>query len=116
MTNRVIENWRNQYPESAFWETEAGAAWLKRLVIAVLYSFGMECHVGADKLATFFKLTWAEGMTRQFHRSSSAYRILMSVWAICCKKVSKSFCCSGKNIRRKLIGNTPNTQMTSALR
>ena len=72
MTNRVIENWRNQYPESAFWETEAGAAWLKRLVIAVLYSFGMECHVGADKLATFFKLTWAEWMTRQFHRNSSA--------------------------------------------
>ena len=38
------------------WETEAGEAWLKRLMVAVLYSFGMECHVGADKLSRFFKL------------------------------------------------------------
>ena len=30
--------------------------WLKLLVFAVLYTFGMECHVGADKLAKFFKL------------------------------------------------------------
>jgi len=29
---------------------------LKLLVVASLYTFGMECHVGADKLATFFKL------------------------------------------------------------
>lgn len=38
------------------WETEAGAAWLKLLVVAVLYSFGLESHVGADKLSRFFKL------------------------------------------------------------
>jgi hypothetical protein len=25
-------------------------------MVAVLYSFGMECHVGADKLSRFFKL------------------------------------------------------------
>jgi hypothetical protein len=47
---------RNQYPESALWETEAGQAWMKLLVVAVLYTFGMECHVGADKLSHFFKL------------------------------------------------------------
>ncbi len=47
---------RNQHPESALWETEAGEAWLKLLMVAVLYSFGMECHVGADKLSRFFKL------------------------------------------------------------
>ena len=47
---------RHQYPESALWETEAGEAWLKLLMVAVLYSFGMECHVGADKLSRFFKL------------------------------------------------------------
>ena len=35
---------------------EAGAAWLKLLVVAVLYSFGLESHVGADKLSRFFKL------------------------------------------------------------
>lgn len=47
---------RNRHPESALWETEAGEAWLKLLIVAVLYSFGMECHVGADKLSRFFKL------------------------------------------------------------
>jgi hypothetical protein len=47
---------RNQYPESALWETEAGEVWLKLLTVAVLYSFGLECHVGADKLSRFFKL------------------------------------------------------------
>jgi hypothetical protein len=38
------------------WETEAGEAWLKLLMVAVLYVFGMESHVGADKLSRFFKL------------------------------------------------------------
>jgi hypothetical protein len=38
------------------WETEAGEAWLRQLTFAVLYIFGMECHVGAGKLAQFFKL------------------------------------------------------------
>jgi hypothetical protein len=47
---------RNQHPESALWETEAGEAWLRQLTFAALYIFGMECHVGAGKLAQFFKL------------------------------------------------------------
>jgi hypothetical protein len=38
------------------WETEAGEAWLRLLTFASLYTFGLECHVGADKLAQFFKL------------------------------------------------------------
>ena len=47
---------RQQHPESALWETEAGEAWLKLLMVAVLYVFGLECHVGTDKLSRFFKL------------------------------------------------------------
>jgi len=47
---------RNEYPESTFWETEAGDAWLRRMTLATLYIFGLDCHVGADKLAQFFKL------------------------------------------------------------
>lgn len=47
---------RNRHPESGLWETEVGETWLKLLMVAVLYSFGMECHVGADKLARFFRL------------------------------------------------------------
>ena len=29
---------RNSHPESWFWETEAGRAWLTRLVVAALYT------------------------------------------------------------------------------
>ncbi|HEY5139070.1 MAG TPA: hypothetical protein VIJ25_07100, partial [Methylococcales bacterium] len=47
---------RNRHPESSFWETEAGSAWLRLLVFAVLYLFGLECGVGAGKLSRFFKL------------------------------------------------------------
>lgn len=47
---------RNRHPESFLWETEAGEAWLNILVVAALYTFGLECHVGADKLSRFFKL------------------------------------------------------------
>lgn len=54
--HRKAQAKRHQYPESALWETEAGEAWLKLLMVAVLYSFGMESHVGADKLSRFFKL------------------------------------------------------------
>ncbi len=47
---------RNRHPESEFWETEAGAAWLRLLALSVLYSFGLQHHVGADTLSDFFKL------------------------------------------------------------
>ena len=47
---------RNRYPESRLWETEAGHVWLRLLVWAVLYLFGLECGVGGDKLSRFFKL------------------------------------------------------------
>ena len=47
---------RNAHPESMFWETEVGEAWLRRMMLATLYIFGLDCHVGADKLAQFFKL------------------------------------------------------------
>lgn len=47
---------RNQHPESSLWETEAGVAWLRLLVFAVLYTFGLDRQVGAEKLSTFFKL------------------------------------------------------------
>jgi len=46
---------RNQYPESAWWETEAGSSWMREMVFAALYTFGVECNVGADKLSGFFK-------------------------------------------------------------
>ena len=45
---------RNQHPESWFWETEAGRRWLIRLVVAVLYHFGLKRGVGADTMRAFF--------------------------------------------------------------
>jgi len=46
---------RNQYPEAAFWETAAGYQWLIRLVVAVLYHFGIKQGIGADSLSSFFR-------------------------------------------------------------
>lgn len=46
---------RNQYPESEFWETEAGKAWLRRLVLATIYEFGIKSHHGGEKLSRFFE-------------------------------------------------------------
>ena len=33
---------RNKHPESHLWETEEGQAWLRILVIAILYIFGLK--------------------------------------------------------------------------
>jgi len=45
---------RNQHPESWFWETEEGRRWLIRLVVAVLYTFGLKRGVGAETMSGFF--------------------------------------------------------------
>ena len=44
-----------QYPESSGWETPVGYRWLVRLVIAVVYHFGIKQGVGAESLSAFFK-------------------------------------------------------------
>ena len=45
---------RDRYPESWFWETEAGRAWLIRLVVATLLVFGLKRGVGAETISEFF--------------------------------------------------------------
>jgi hypothetical protein len=45
---------RNLHPESALWETEQGSTWLRLLIFAVLYKFGIQNHIGADALSDFF--------------------------------------------------------------
>lgn len=47
---------RNEHPESCFWETEEGDAWLRRLYFGVLYCFGLGNNIGAEKLSAFFKV------------------------------------------------------------
>jgi uncharacterized protein DUF6399/IclR-like helix-turn-helix domain-containing protein len=45
---------RDRYPESSFWETEAGRTWLIRLVVATLFVFGLKRGVGAETISEFF--------------------------------------------------------------
>ena len=45
---------RDRHPESWLWETEEGRCWLLRLVVAVLYTFGLKRGVGADTISEFF--------------------------------------------------------------
>jgi hypothetical protein len=46
---------RDLHPESLYWETEAGYAWLRLMVFAALYQFGLKSGVGAEALSQFFK-------------------------------------------------------------
>ena len=52
---------RDRYPESSFWETPAGRAWLIRLVVATLFVFGLKRGVGAETLSEFFSRLRLEG-------------------------------------------------------
>jgi hypothetical protein len=45
---------RGGSPEAVLWETEAGHAWLTRLVIATLYTFGLKRGVGMETISEFF--------------------------------------------------------------
>jgi hypothetical protein len=50
---------RDRYPESSLWETEAGRAWLIRLIVATLLVFGLKRGVGAETLSEFCsRLHW----------------------------------------------------------
>jgi hypothetical protein len=52
---------RDRYPESSLWETEAGRAWLIRLIVATLCVFGLKRGVGAETLSEFFSRLRLEG-------------------------------------------------------
>jgi hypothetical protein len=45
---------RNLHPASWFWETEDGRQWLRRLVVATLYIFGLKRGVGMGTMSEFF--------------------------------------------------------------
>ena len=52
---RQAQEERHLHPESSHWETEAGYAWLRLMVFAALYQFGLKSGVGAEALSQFFK-------------------------------------------------------------
>src|SRR5262249_32386971 len=45
---------RDSHPESWFWETADGRQWLTRLVVATLYTFGLQRGVGLDTISECF--------------------------------------------------------------
>lgn len=46
---------RNQYAESAYWESQAGQNFLRRLVGSTLYTFGIKSGIGASRIEEFFE-------------------------------------------------------------
>jgi IclR helix-turn-helix domain len=67
---------RDRYSESSFWETEAGRAWLIRLVVATLFVFGLKRGVGAETLSEFFSRLRLDG---HIGCSPSALRSIMHI-------------------------------------
>lgn len=62
---------RHQEPESAFWESPEGFEWLRLLVLATIYIFGIKQGVGAEVLSEFFHLL---RLNRQVGVSPTALR------------------------------------------
>jgi hypothetical protein len=52
---------RSQWPEAAFWEQEAGYQWLRVLVFAVIFIFGIKGGMGAERLSEFFHRVRLDG-------------------------------------------------------
>jgi len=46
---------RSVVAESVFWERSQGQVWLRRLVFAVIYEFGIKGGVGVDRMSAFFQ-------------------------------------------------------------
>ncbi len=65
---------RDRHPESWFWESEEGRRWLIRLVVAVLYTFGLKRGVGAETMRAFFACLHLE---QHVGCSSSTLRAVM---------------------------------------
>jgi hypothetical protein len=65
---------RHSHPESWLGETEDGRQWLRRLVVATLYTFGLKRGVGMDTMSEFFARRHLEA---QAGGSPSAFRRVM---------------------------------------
>ena len=94
---------RNQHPESGLWETAAGTAWLLRLVVGVIYHFGIKHGVGAESLSEFFKAVHldthvgssASALRQLKHRLYEAIMAYETAQAEQCQPVNKPGICLG---------------------
>ena len=64
---------RQNYPESELWETPEGYDWLRLLVFATIYVFGIKHGVGSEALSEFFHL---QSLKSQIGISPTALRRL----------------------------------------
>lgn len=92
-----------QYEESSFWDTAAGSAWIVRLVVAVVYHFGIQEGIGAESLSRFFKAIRLEthvgispsalrSFKRRLHERIAAYAAAQSEY---CKPSAGQGICVG---------------------
>lgn len=71
--HRQAQQARAQWPEAPFWEQEAGYHWLRLLVLAVIFVFGIKGGVGVERLSEFFHRV---RLDRQVGSSPTALRNL----------------------------------------
>ena len=94
---------RNQYPESELWETATGSAWLLRMVVGVIYHFGIKHGVGAESLSVFFKAVHldthvgssASTLRQLKHRLHAAIMSYEAAQAEQCQPANKPGICLG---------------------
>ncbi len=79
---------RNGHPESWLWETEDGRSWLRRLVVATLYTFGLKRGVGVETISEFFARLRLES---QVGCSPSALRSVMVALAVTIKETAQAW-------------------------
>lgn len=70
---------RQENPESAFWDTEAGQNFIKRLMISAIYTFGIKGGVGAGRIEEF--MNQIRIGTHAGVSESSIYRMMKEIEA-----------------------------------
>ena len=68
---------RLQFEESHFWESEAGQAFLKRLIVSTIYTFGIKGGIGAGRIEEFMhqiRISTHAGVSE-----SSIYRLMKEI-------------------------------------
>jgi hypothetical protein len=99
---------RNSHPESWLWETEEGRQWLRRLVVATLYIFGLKRGVGLDTMSEFFARLHLE---TQAGCSPSALRQVMQTLETALLETAEAWeqdGCAGGEVR-EIIGAVDET-------
>lgn len=71
------EDQRHQFPESAFWDSQAGQNFLKRLITSAIYTFGVKGGVGAGRIEEFMKQLRIQ--THAGISESSIYRLMKEI-------------------------------------